>query len=367
MAGHPAVDSRRIPPLAQAGMPYCHGDNVSFVFFLHRPYRSPYPHFETYGKPDVAAKHSGLGISLSFLCLIILGFMPVLSNSRPAGSDALTFAFLVSLWQLVCSLPLAIYEYRTQNKGPFAVQLEGGGKKRTLAIVLFTGMIFGLTTFMYVLAAQKAGAVSAAIALQAYPLFAILWESLFLRRRKTATELAFTLTMLAALYFLATNGTWRIAGLSMWFLFAMGIPFLWSVAHVMLKQVLDTSPVTPSQITFSRLVVSTLFLFAVLMLSGDPRVLVQAAANFEFQTMAVLMGLVYYLELITWFYAVRQIDVSLASSITVPAPAITMVLAVLFMHEEIAAYQMTAMAVVTASMYGLLFANGRKRTVAAGG
>ena len=43
----------------------------------------------------------------------------------------------------------------------------------------------------------------------------------------------------------------------------------------------------------------------------------------------MILGLVYYLELIFWFYAVRHIDVSVASSITVPWPALTMVLAVL--------------------------------------
>jgi drug/metabolite transporter (DMT)-like permease len=56
----------------------------------------------------------------------------------------------------------------------------------------------------------------------------------------------------------------------------------------------------------------------------------------------------------------RHIDVSLASSVTVPAPAVTMLLAVLFLRGEVAAYQVAAMAVIAVGMYGLLLA-GRRR------
>ena len=39
-------------------------------------------------------------------------------------------------------------------------------------ITLLTGAMFGLSTYMFVVAAEKAGPVSMVIALQAYPLFA---------------------------------------------------------------------------------------------------------------------------------------------------------------------------------------------------
>lgn len=310
---------------------------------------------------EMANKNIKLGISLSFLCLFILGFMPVISNSRPQGFDALNFAFFLSAWQLLFSLPLLYGELRSNNKGIFQAALPADQMRKIITVILLTGIIFGLSTYAFVLAIEKAGTVSAAIAIQAYPLFAILWESIFLNRKKSATELTFTMLVIISLYFLATGGTWQIEGFSFWFLFALSVPFLWSVAHVIIKEVLGQTPITPAQITFFRVLISSLLLLVVLMFFGDSNSAFQALGSLEFQKIAMLMGLVYYVELIIWFYAVKHIDVSLASSITIPAPAVTMFLALLFLNEAIESYQLIAMAFIFFGMYGLLYAGKMKR------
>ena len=301
------------------------------------------------------------GVGLAFVCLALLGIMPVISNSRPADFDALSFAFFLSAWQLLFSLPLVLRELGSRQKGIFTAALAPKRKRRTLAIILATGAIFGLSTYVYVLAVERAGAVSAAIAIQAYPLFAILWETLFLGRRKTLFELLFTLLLLTALCYLATGGTWRVEGFSFWFLFALAVPFLWSVAHVVIKEVLDRTPITPAQVTFFRVLVSTVVLGVTLTAVEGAGGILDDAGRRDFQVVALVMGLVYYLELLLWFHAVRSIDVSLASSITVPWPALTMVLAVLFLNEEVALHQLIALSAVVASLYGLLYAAKRKR------
>ncbi|MBB4285413.1 DMT family transporter [Roseospira goensis] len=307
------------------------------------------------------------GIGLAFVCLGLLGVMPIIANSRPPGFDALIFAVFLSLWQLVVSLPLLLSELRSPNKGIFGVHLTPHLRRRTVGIILLTGAMFGLSTYIYVLAVEKAGAVSTAIAIQAYPLFAILWESLFLKRRKSAVELACTLVLVGALYMLATGGTGRIAGLSPWFLVALGVPFLWSVAHVIVKEVLDRTPITPAQVTFFRVLVSVVVLAPVMVAVVPAERILASLGSIDFQAFALLMGAVYYLELVVWFYAVRSIDVSLASSITVPWPALTMVLAVPVLGETVAPYQVAILLVVVASLYGLLFAGARKRRRAAAG
>jgi drug/metabolite transporter (DMT)-like permease len=301
------------------------------------------------------------GVSLSFVCLVILGILPIISNSRSPGFDALSFAFFLSLWQLVFSLPLVLRELASSDKGIFAAELAPNLQRRTIMIILATGMIFGLSTYAYVLAMEKAGAISAAIAIQAYPLFAILWETLLLKRRKSPLELLFTAMLILSLYYLGTNGTWRIEGLSYWFLMALSIPFLWSVAHVIIKEVLDRTPISPAQVTFFRVLVSSIFLGAVLLMMSGPSAALADFLKPGFQMFAMLMGFAYYMELIMWFYAVRHIDVSLASSITIPWPALTMVLAVLFLGRTIEVYQIIAFAIVAASIYGLLFAGKMKR------
>lgn len=300
-----------------------------------------------------------IGVIFALLCLILLGVMPVISNSRPTGSGALSFAVFLSLWQLVFSLPLVLRELGSQNKGIFAAELSPALKRRAIAVILATGMIFGLSTFIYVFAVEKAGAVSAAIAMQAYPLFAIVLETLFLRRRKTVLELLFTGLLLTALYYLATGGTWLMGGVSIWFLLALLIPFLWSVAHIIIREVLGRTPITPAQVTFFRVAISSVFLGAVLLVMAGPAQIAADLWDFEFQAAALVMGLVYYLELILWFYAMRHIDVSLASSITIPWPAVTMVLAILFLGEKVEIHQIVAFCAVAVSIYGLVFASMR--------
>lgn len=314
-------------------------------------------------KHPMASANSKSGISLAFVCMVILGIMPIIANSRPSGFDALGFAFFLSLWQLLFSLPLVVRELMSSDRGIFAAELARGLQRRTIVIILTTGMIFGLSTYVYVLAVEKAGVTSAAIAIQAYPLFAILWETLLLKRRKSLPELIFTATLILSLYFLATGGTWRVDGLSYWFLLALAIPFLWSVAHVIIKEVLDRTPITPAQVTFFRVLVSSIFLGAISITVSGPSAVLADLVNPSFQTFALVMGLTYYSELILWFHAVRYIDVSLASSITTPWPALTMVLAALFLGDTIEAYQIAAFCTVAASIYGLLIAGAKKQPV----
>ncbi len=292
------------------------------------------------------------GIAFAVVCLVLLGTMPVISNSRPGGVDALTFAVALSIWQVIFAGPVFALELRGTERGIFAVDFPPREKRRMLTIALLTGVMFGLSTYLYVLGVKRAGAANAAIAIQAYPLFAILWESLFLGRRKTKVELGLTVVLVLALIFLGTGGTMSMSGLSIWFIAALGVPFLWSIAHVIIKEELGRTPVTPAQVTFFRVAISTVFLLAVLAASGQQDTL-SDVAEVILQPTSIVMGLVYFLELIIWFYAVRHIDVSLASSITTPWPALTMMLAAVFLGDTIEVYQIGALIVVILCIYGL--------------
>ena len=305
-------------------------------------------------------KNIRVGITLSFISLALLGVMPVISNSRPMEISALNFALYLSIWQLIFSIPVLLIEFNSTNRGILDANLSSALKKKTVSIILVTGAMFGVSTFAYVLSMEKAGTVSAAIAIQAYPLFAILWETVFLKRKKSKEELFFTFLLIIGLYYLGTSGTWKIEGLSYWFIFALSVPFIWSVAHVIIKEVLDKTPITPAQVTFFRVSISAIIIFVIsVSVSGLSQVL-NLMGDPVFQMYAALMGLVYYLELINWFYAVKHVDVSVASSITTPWPIVTMFLAVIFLHESIKNYQVITMIVIFISVYGILLAGKRK-------
>jgi drug/metabolite transporter (DMT)-like permease len=301
------------------------------------------------------------GIVLSFVSLILLGIMPIISNSRPMEISALNFALYLSVWQLIVATPVLLIEYRYTNRGILDANLSGRLKRKTVLIILATGALFGVSTFVYVLALEKAGTVSASIAIQAYPLFAILWETIFLNRKKTTAELLFTFLLIVGLYYLGTNGTWLIEDLSYWFIVALSVPLIWSVAHVIIKEVLDKTPITPAQVTFFRVLVSAIVLFTMSVTINGFSQVTHLMENIVFQMYAAAMGLVYYLELVNWFYAVRHVDVSVASSITTPWPVVTVILAIIFLHESIKIHQVVTLVIVFISVYGILLSGKRRR------
>lgn len=295
---------------------------------------------------------------LPFICLLILGAMPVLSNSRPQDSDALGFSFFLSVWQTIFALPLFYAQLRQGKKGILDPSLPAAVKKRAGYISVITGIMFGLATWCYVLSLKQAGTANAAIAIQSYPLFAILTEMVMLKQKKSGKEILATGGLVAALYYLSTGGTWQLYGLSIWILVALCVPVLWSIAHVLIREELQTCPITPAQVTFFRVLVSTLFLGGLLLIRAPGRM----AGLFEpaIVPYAMGMGLLYYLELVIWFYAIRQISVSVASAITTPWPGVTMVLSWFVLKETIHGYQIQAFAAVVFFVYVLLAMESRK-------
>ena len=309
-----------------------------------------------------------LGIASAFSCLGILGVLPILANARPAGIDGLTFTVWLTVWQILSALPLFLRERAQGQRGLFEAAGAGRSRSWTIFVAIATGMMFGLSTYMYVVAAGKAGPVSMAIVLQAYPFMTMLAEAIFLKKRKTLPELGFTALMIAALVYLTTGGTFLVADISWWSVFALGIPALWTVAHLLLKtQVLDRTQLTLNQVTLSRLLVSGVFLGLLVFTIGDPQQVFAGLTDPGLQRAAIVMGVAYYVELIFWFQAIRNIDISVASSIEVPAPAVTMLVAVLFTGATITFTQVLAMIAIVVALYGLLFAGraARRRAAAA--
>ena len=287
-----------------------------------------------------------------FICLFILGGMPVVSNGRPEASDALGFSFLISFWQTVFALPLFLMALVQKERGIFQRGLLPAVKRRTGRVMVITGIMFGLATWCYVRSLEKAGTTSAAIAIQAYPLVAVLTEMVIFRKLKPFKELMATACLVISLYYLGTRGTWVASGMSGEFLLALTVPLLWSIAHILIREELRSTPITPAQVTLFRVALSTLFLGGLMLLQSPGRL--SDLWDLSYLPWAMGMGLLYYLELLSWFYAIRRISVSLASAVTAPWPGVTMVLAWMLLGETIHGYQIHAFAAVVCCIYFLL-------------
>ena len=69
------------------------------------------------------------GISLSFVSLLLLGTLPIISNSRPQELDAFNFSLYLSIWQLICALPLLFVE---KNQGIMNKDLSKASRNKTI-------------------------------------------------------------------------------------------------------------------------------------------------------------------------------------------------------------------------------------------
>ena len=103
----------------------------------------------------VAAPSVGKGIALSLVSLALLGVMPIISNLRPSDIGALEFAFALSVWQVVFAAPVFGLELRCGTKGIFGLDLTRRERWRVMLVALFTGALFGLSTYLYVLGATN--------------------------------------------------------------------------------------------------------------------------------------------------------------------------------------------------------------------
>lgn len=305
----------------------------------------------------LTSKQVGAGHAL--VCLLLLGAMPLLVTARPADVPALSFTVLVTFWQIVSALPMLAYEWRS---GAARTLVPASMNRRDWMVALLTGTLFGITTWLYVLAAPKVGAVNFIILLQSYPLIASLMEFVVLGQRRGKAELLLTCVMVAAMTYLVSGGTFSLSNVSLWSLLVLAIPILWSAAHMLLRGLLVKATMTANQVTVSRLLISAVFLVIAVLVSSEGGQLAAAAFNAQAQWPAMLFGCVYYLELLFWFLAMRHIKVSLASSITVPAPALTIAASLLLLGQSVAFHQVVAMVIIAASLYGLLYVEVRRQS-----
>jgi len=301
-----------------------------------------------------------LGILLSFVCLFLLGILPIISNSRPFTFSAADFTFFLSFWQVIFAVPLFSLTILKPEDGIFDKNIPTPLKKKTLKIIPIVSVLFLFSTFLYVLSFEKAGTINAAIAVQSFPVFTILLETVFLSKKKNLQELTFTFILILALIYLGTGGTFLLENVSFWFLLALGVPIIWAVAHLTVKSFMEKSAIKPAQIIFFRVTIIAVILLVTLVIVEGPGILLKELLNPELQMYAVTMGLVYYVELYNWYYAIKNIDVSIAGSITTPTPVITMVFAILLLHEVLLSYQFVALLLVCASLYGILYVDRKK-------
>ena len=75
----------------------------------------------------------------------------------------------------------------------------------------------------------------------------------------------------------------------------------------------------------------------------------------------ILMGANYGFMHIFWYNSIKRIDLTLATSLIIPAPVLTAIFAVIFLGESFDTYHLIGMAGTFIGIYGLLLAQKKKQ------
>jgi drug/metabolite transporter (DMT)-like permease len=308
--------------------------------------------------------NSSRGLIFALIVLIGNGIHPIINNLRPEEFSSTIFVLQMSIWEFLCSFIVFLIQKIKKRKNLKSVvetrSVSGQicySKKHLFFRMLIIGLIFAIATYGYVEGLKLAGSISGSIALKISPIYAIIIGFLFLREKINFKQILITFFMLFGIYYLGTNGTFLIDQFSIGFAILLVVPLLWIIAHALTKQLLENKILVPNQVIFIRTgIISLSFLIINLIVIGGNELLL-SFINPSFLLFSFLMGFTYFFMHFSWYSSITSIDLSYASALVTPSPAITTLLVFLLKMEEFHYYQLIGMIWAFVGLYALILIN----------
>jgi len=293
--------------------------------------------------------NSSRGLIFALIVLIGNGIHPIINNLRPEEFSSTIFVMQMSIMEFICSFIVLIIQNikKKKNLKSTEAKIVSGqiclSKKHLFFRMLIIGLIFAIATYGYVEGLKLAGSISGSIALKISPIYAIIIGFLFLGEKINLKQILITFFMLFGIYYLGTNGTFQMDQFSIGFAILLFVPFLWTIAHALTKQLLENKIFDPNQVIFIRTgIISISFLIINLIVIGWNELLL-SFINPNFLFFSFLMGFTYFFMHYSWYSSITSIDLSYASALVTPSPAITTLFVFLLKMEDFHYYQLIGM------------------------
>ncbi|ALM74539.1 DMT family transporter [Thermococcus barophilus] len=242
------------------------------------------------------------GTLFAFIALILVGIEPVVIKSNPVNplSFAAFSALFASLILWVMILPSG--KWKELKEIP-----------EHLHKAFFVGL-FGtaLAYIAYSYGARMSTAINASLITRSEVLYSFVLSYLFLRERITKKQLVLSLIILLGIVLVITQG--RFIEPKRGDVLLLLTPLFWQIGHTIAKQ-LKYSPylIATLRNTFGGLILLVLAL----------------SLDLEFTKLAVVEGVIIALTQVLWYSAIRLINLSKATAIITPAPAVAIGLSIL--------------------------------------
>ncbi|ASJ09250.1 permease [Thermococcus siculi] len=279
-------------------------------------------------------RRESLGTLLALAGMLLYGLEPVVIKSNE--SNPVSFATFSALFASIILWIILLLE----GKGT-EFKAEPSGLKRAFFVGLFGT---ALAYLAYSLGARMSTAINAALITRSEVLWSFLLAGIFLGERITKRLVGYSFIILAGLVLVITQG--RAVEPHLGDLLLLLVPLFWQVGHVMAKGL----PYSPTTIAALRNTFGFLLLLPLALLTGA-----------EFSPLVIVEGAIIALGQVVWYGSIKRINLSKATAIITPAPAVAIALGVL-MGETFTYYHALGFLLIVLGTLGTVKVESELRT-----
>ncbi|WP_175059749.1 DMT family transporter [Thermococcus sp. 2319x1] len=263
------------------------------------------------------------GTLLALLGMFLYGIEPVVIKANP--TNPLSFAAFSALIASLILWPIVLLTsgWKEVKENPQYIP-------RAFLVGVF-GTALAYIAYSY--GARLSTAINASLITRAEVLFSFVLAYVFLREKITKHQVFWSFSILAGLFLVITQGKAIIPKKGD--LLLLLVPLFWQSGHVIAKKL----PYNPSLIAAFRNTFGGILLFLLALSSG-----------LEFSRLAVAEGIILSFGQVIWYLAIKRINLSKATAIITPAPAVAIGAAIL-LGEEFTVYHLTGFLLITAGTF----------------
>jgi drug/metabolite transporter (DMT)-like permease len=281
------------------------------------------------------------GVILVIICVFIHGAHPILGKY---GVSLVPPLFFASLTNLIAAAGLILIILLKKESLIILI-------KKRFFILLFLIGFFGttLSNIMFFYGVRLTSGINSAILLQVEPIYALIIGYLLLRERVSSRQILSTLLIISGTLLVIYQGTTRMNWGDILILLT---PLCYQTGHFFSKQLLDETEISPLFIATGRTLYGGLILLLLNQFTGthEFNILIQSSILGVF----VFYGIVVYaLSYLTFYGAIKRINLSKASAIISVYPAISIILARFILKEVPDFYQLGGFFIIMLGIFYL--------------
>ncbi|MHA1395296.1 MAG: DMT family transporter [Promethearchaeota archaeon] len=296
------------------------------------------------------------GLLYGIIGTFLIGFQPIIANSRPVSLDPFIFAAMTCMVETAIFFPLMLNERRklrlwgelnpSQN-----VELDSllNGWKRHKKLLGYIGLNFGIAQILFFIAYEIAGSINGALAQKTTVIYGIIFGYLINNEFISKIQIIFSFVLFFGLTLAITQGSFNLLELNLGVVAMLIASAIWMLGHSATKPLFANKESTPIQIIFIRNALSGTFLIFVYLIFFPMEnfgLFLEPVNIFYY----ILMGVDYGSGLYCWYKCLSNVNISKATVIVSPTPIVTAFFAI-FLGEAFTIFHLMGMIIIIISIY----------------